>query len=186
MVDDEFVGHNFTIQTVSSAAKTGSFANLPVLTIASLQCTRLSDLVKQQSFLHSAFCISTTVLYLRPNALNLRDECWFGCVELWTSVFFCLRVGSDEISAFYEVISPRLFRSGSEIEMPSTRRSAEVRKSCFRFGLYADVNDDCACPITWRENGTHTLFQRIDDRDPHLQYETACFWIEIRVYQHMR
>jgi hypothetical protein len=99
----------------------------------------------------AAFCTSTTVLYLRPNALNLRDECGFGGVEWWTTVVFCLRVGSDEISAFYEVISPRLFRSGSEIEMPTTRRSAEVRKSCFRFGLYADVNDDCACLIIWRE-----------------------------------
>lgn len=65
MVDDEFVGHNLTIPPVSSAAETGSVANLPVLTIASLQCTRRSDRVKQQSFLHlhSTCCISTTVLY---------------------------------------------------------------------------------------------------------------------------
>jgi hypothetical protein len=63
-----------------------------------------------------------------------------------TAVFFCLHVGSDEISAFYEVISPRLFRSGLWDRDTHGLCSAEVRKLCFRFGLYVDVSDDCACP----------------------------------------
>jgi hypothetical protein len=61
VVDDEFVGHNVTIQTVSRAATAGSFANRPVRTSASLQGTRLSDLVKQPSFLHSADLLPSSI-----------------------------------------------------------------------------------------------------------------------------
>jgi len=127
VVDNEFVGRNLAIKTLPSAAQTSSLAHFLSLDSALSNAHGMPDSAQRASFQPFAYLLLSSIYDLMlPLKYRLGFVCWNSgqpsFVSLLALLAFCA-------SCFYEMISPRLFRSGLGNTHGPFARSAQF---CFR------------------------------------------------------